>query len=1329
MRTTALTCLAVAAFALAMRGALAEPPGNMIGRQSQNTGLRIVPAPGPVTVDGKLDDWDFSGRICVFADRGVRSRYSTEVGAMWRDDAIYIAVKWRDPTPMFNTVDPNFNPETGWVSDSMQLRVSTSDQTSWITTWYYTPRKQPVFHHVVWKDRASFDKGTTTRVHVAPEEGGVELSDGLEMAYLEGDDGQSYVQELRIPLHFIYKSPPVLQEGVAFRLGFEFLWGDPTGNTWPVHRYADNLQPGKTSREFFWSDYKIWGDATIHGSGNLEPLQYVSQEKRIAGTIPIRVEVPKDAARLTLVVENEDGERIRNLAGDLSPEDYAVAQTDSRRTVEVMWDGRDDKKKLVAPGTYRVRGLHHDGLGAEYESCFYNPGTPPWPTASGAGAWGADHCPPLHVARAGGNMVVSWQFAEGGSGIIGIGSDGLKKWGEKRGARMLAADEEHVYAVPAGWHIKSDVMIRLDARTGAYAPFVRDGKPLSFELPFADILARTDLRPVDLAVAGDYLVVLLKRKAKEGEDDKSPSHALAVLDKRTAELAKLIDAQELERLASVGESSICASDGAKLYRLDIKTGDLQAISCQGLGKPGAIAGDNAGNVVVMDLGPDYQIKAFAMDGRQVYTCAKRGGRPIRGDFDPQAVSHVSSVAVDADGQVWVVENWDYPRRVSVFNPEDGALVRDYIGNTGYAGTGCFLHDSNPDLAYVGPVELRRDPATRTWKVARILWVPDRAAGETFEVSAASHTQPQRFTATVKGKAREYLFVPGYGEAAGHKLFMETDTGWRPVCAITTVGEICGIKDGQGGTGEAPTGEFAGLDVFDAVFWNDANEDGKVQRGECEIVQPDKPRNAQNRRSVPIPLSCGWGARMTPDFTFYVDGIARYRPTGFTDAGAPIFGSRSLEMLPVRNQGDLVPVPGEDALLCLSSKGYPGRSDVLGIDTVNGTIRWRYPNPYPGVHGSHRAPMPSPGMLIGPLKIVGVVPVNDSIGSVFVMRGNLGQDFFMTTDGLFVAALFEDGRLPGETLPANEADLAGRPMEGFSHGGEPFNGWFGKQADGKIRMTTGFPRQAAMVLQVKGLEKIQRLAPVDVVVDAAMLARADADNQARAAAAAGEKTLRYTIESLAAPTIDGMADEWGDVPKAAIGRAGDPNTAAARLAYDSDMLYMLFEVEDESPWKNKGKDFRRLFKTGDAVDVQLSPSANVDHEPRNGDLRIVIANLDGQPAAILMQPKSAAGPSAEVEYVSPIGTRRFDRVERIDGAKVAVARRDGRYTVEAGIPLAAIGVAPTGKLTGDLGVIRSDADGTVNMARAYWSNKKTNLVNDEPAESWLTPSEWGELKFR
>jgi hypothetical protein len=43
-----------------------------------------------------------------------------------------------------------------------------------------------------------------------------------------------------------------------------------------------------------------------------------------------------------------------------------------------------------------------------------------------------------------------------------------------------------------------------------------------------------------------------------------------------------------------------------------------------------------------------------------------------------------------------------PRRVSVWSPESG-LVRDYTGTTSYSGTRCYLHDSDPSVAYAGPV--------------------------------------------------------------------------------------------------------------------------------------------------------------------------------------------------------------------------------------------------------------------------------------------------------------------------------------------------------------------------------------------------------------------------------------------------------------------------------------------------------------------------------------------------------------------------------------------------------------------------------------------------
>ena len=90
---TGLVCCLTDASSLAH----AALPSPMMGRQSHNTGIRAVPAPGAVKIDGDLSDWDFSGRIWSFADIAIRDRYSAQTAAMWDKDYLYLAVKFTDP--------------------------------------------------------------------------------------------------------------------------------------------------------------------------------------------------------------------------------------------------------------------------------------------------------------------------------------------------------------------------------------------------------------------------------------------------------------------------------------------------------------------------------------------------------------------------------------------------------------------------------------------------------------------------------------------------------------------------------------------------------------------------------------------------------------------------------------------------------------------------------------------------------------------------------------------------------------------------------------------------------------------------------------------------------------------------------------------------------------------------------------------------------------------------------------------------------------------------------------------------------------------------------
>ena len=72
-----------------------------------------------------------------------------------------------------------------------------------------------------------------------------------------------------------------------------------------------------------------------------------------------------------------------------------------------------------------------------------------------------------------------------------------------------------------------------------------------------------------------------------------------------------------------------------------------------------------------------------------------------------------------------------------------------------------------------------------------------------------------------------------------------------------------------------------------------------------------------------------------------------------------------------------------------------------------------------------------------------------------------------------------------------------------------------------------------------------------------------------------------------------------------------------------------------------------------------------------------------------------------------------------------------FLVEASIPWAWLKIKPVSglKLRGDFGLLAADDGGTVTVARHYWSNKSTGLVNDVPGEADLVPQLWGELTLQ
>jgi len=93
--------------------------------RTQNVTLRAVPTPNGVRIDGRLDDWDRSGRIFMSDDLAAdpTHRRSAHAMAMYDAEALYLATRVNDPTPLRNTTDPDENPGRGWRGDCLQVRL------------------------------------------------------------------------------------------------------------------------------------------------------------------------------------------------------------------------------------------------------------------------------------------------------------------------------------------------------------------------------------------------------------------------------------------------------------------------------------------------------------------------------------------------------------------------------------------------------------------------------------------------------------------------------------------------------------------------------------------------------------------------------------------------------------------------------------------------------------------------------------------------------------------------------------------------------------------------------------------------------------------------------------------------------------------------------------------------------------------------------------------------------------------------------------------------------------------------------------------------------
>jgi hypothetical protein len=209
------------------------------------------------------------------------------------------------------------------------------------------------------------------------------------------------------------------------------------------------------------------------------------------------------------------------------------------------------------------------------------------------------------------------------------------------------------------------------------------------------------------------------------------------------------------------------------------------------------------------------------------------------------------------------------------------------------------------------------------------------------------------------------------------------------------------------------------------------------------------------------------------------------------------------------------------------------------------------------------------------------------------------------------------------------------------------------------------------------------------------------------------------------TPDGNLGEWDAAGFTAIAKRG-----AFAAKADKKNLSVAWRVDGGQPLRNTGNEPNLLFKSGDSVDLQIGVDADADPKrggPVAGDQRLLISLFEGKPIGVLYRHRvPGTSENDRVGFSSPWRTAYVDRIDRLDPANIGIARTPTGYAVEAVVPLELLGLEPQpGKSYKiDFGILSADSGGSATVARTYWANQATGLVNDAPGEIMLAPGLWG-----
>jgi hypothetical protein len=1049
--------------------------------------LVAVPCKHAIIVDGDLRDWDLSSAIEVAYDQLLAPKFMARFAMMYDTNALYLAAHFNDDSPLRNRHDPRIDPQNAWRGDALQVRLttdpkmplplhvsifaagerdaaSTDPRIVHLTFWEFSDRGESclmVQHGMDFHD---------TKILTGKESG---------IAFRADANGQGYTLEARLPWALLgvagKQKPP--QGGDRVALTIQPLWGTADGDNYVLSFGAVEAGVG-----FHFQTADKWGVLEFSPKGNLPPEKRAVAPQFVSE--PLTIELPiedADAKMLSAAVFDSLGELVRTLPSTILNHQFSVP----RCRFSFHWNGLDDDGRPLAPGDYTIKFLTHHGVAERWLTSLDSAGDPPWKTDDGRGAWGGDHGPPVAVAAGGGRVFLGWAFSEAGFTTIGVDEKlprtgkPKKYWGAPSVLEIgitttaMASDGEHVFVGQDGKRFGEGRQKDAPNRAGVVIWNSKTGRAEDF--PFGKRILEIEEwqspvatpRTLDegaynlagLAVSGDLLYASLRRDNK-----------IAVFNWKTGARGREISVPSPRALAVDEHGDVIAISEKNLLWIDPQSCAIKTL-VSGLSDPAAVALGRDNQIYVADGGDAMQVKVFALSwtasherysntdnsrsGRQSAlsyelrrTIGKEGGRRKIGRYDPAGMLNPSALAIDGEGKIWVAENDNTPRRVSVWS-ESGTLMGDLLGPGGYAAGGA------------------ADPMHPEWiNTQHVLFQLDYASGAAKTLATLVRATPPglEFGGVLQMRHAhgfDYAVAPLRRGMKIYRVDPQKLVG-EPVAALgaPNTWRILGITpDSLSETERAKAQEK--LNGKASFVWTDRNGDRLVQLDEIE---------SGNSRGGPWNLY--WGSWIDDALTIWSanesdnGNVWRVPVKRFLADGTPVYPEPA-EQEPLFTTiyktmiHHVMPAPDGNSVYVIEQDGGSwvvggGKRMAISRYNLDGKRLWAYRKAWTGF--SLEAPLFRPGYVIGAMKFIGTGGGQNGVPPLIAVNGYYGQFSILTADGLWVAALGSDNRFSP-------------PMSSRTYYCENFSGcFFRNQNNGRHYLIAG--ETDTRISEIEGLETIR-----------------------------------------------------------------------------------------------------------------------------------------------------------------------------------------------------------------------------------------------------------------